>query len=808
MDKRSLLFVFAVTVSIFIVNLFFNYYDTKRQQEWLEKQKTIKAKQLEQLHADIERRTASVETLSLVRLYLDEQKKEFLTFGVAIGKGVLALPWNGEIPALLYAQKQQGQKLQPLVLLHAKESDVLLYSEKGASLPALPLINDLGHYDLQLLSFYRNEEGEHTLVTLAEYVDGQLIVLGKGPETDAIALMAQGKEYLPVGLFRHETSTLQTINQMPSLATFFSVSSFKKEEQLLQKKQEKFYALENSYLQLVFTNKGAALAEINLPFKSDTNPYSVVKSISFDQEMVSQAPSNAHFPAHPHYVAGNPLEQPQGQLGGYYPLLRRDVMTAIPRNNDIIQARYYALNVVSEYPEVAELIYELKTFEPTKIVFEAVQLHRRITKTYTLDSEAQGAPYCFTLDIKVEGDGRGLWITTGVPEVELLSGSASPTMKYRITRNGKAEVENLGLPKDSVTVTSLVPDWICNSNGFLGLIVDPLTEIDPGYMAQHISGNAVPSRLIELGKPYHRFTAAEFPGYNMLLPLRRQGGAMQFRIFAGPFATDILKSVDEAYSNPATGYNPDYLSCQNFYGWFSFISEPFAKFLLFLMKFFYSITHSWAASIVLLTIALRIMMYPLNTWSLKSMKKMQDIAPELTKIQEKYKKDPKKAQAEIMNLYRTRGVNPVSGCFPMLIQLPFLIGMFDLLKSTFELRGASFIPGWIDNLTAPDVLFRWDTPIFLIGNEFHLLPILLGGVMYFQQKFMTPLPKDSNKLTDQQKQQKMMAIVMPILFTVMFYQFASGLNIYWLSSMLLGILQQWYTMRQMKNSQREVKESA
>jgi YidC/Oxa1 family membrane protein insertase len=149
-------------------------------------------------------------------------------------------------------------------------------------------------------------------------------------------------------------------------------------------------------------------------------------------------------------------------------------------------------------------------------------------------------------------------------------------------------------------------------------------------------------------------------------------------------------------------------------------------------------------------------------------------------------------------LYRERGVNPVSGCLPLLIQMPFLIGMFDLLKSTFELRGASFIPGWIDNLTAPDVLFSWKTPIFFIGNQFHLLPVLLGLVMFFQQRMMSPLPKDQSLWTEQQRQQRFMGNIMTVVFTVMFYHFPSGLNIYWLSSILLGMLQQYWTTRSMK----------
>jgi YidC/Oxa1 family membrane protein insertase len=121
--------------------------------------------------------------------------------------------------------------------------------------------------------------------------------------------------------------------------------------------------------------------------------------------------------------------------------------------------------------------------------------------------------------------------------------------------------------------------------------------------------------------------------------------------------------------------------------------------------------------------------------------------------------------------------------------------MFDLLKSTFELRGVSFIPGWIDNLTAPDVVFSWNFPILFFGTDFHLLPFLLGAVMWVQQRFSTSTPKDKSLMTDQQKQQKLMGNIMTVVFTVMFYHFPSGLNIYWLSSMALGILQQWFMTR-------------
>lgn len=561
--------------------------------------------------------------------------------------------------------------------------------------------------------------------------------------------------------------------------------------------KEKFYVLENSYQQLVFSNVGGALAEINLPFQTETNTKSVVKEIQYDRDMVEQNPQNAHFPSHPYSVAGSD-QLSEGKLGGYYPLIRRDLIQKEGKKNVKIAPRYYAMNIVSDYPEVAELVYEVKNFTKDSITFEAKQGHRKITKTFSIADEEKGGPYTVDLKIEIEGEGRGLWLTSGVPEVEWISGGPAPALKYRITRNSQPEVKAMDLPQDSTTISEILPDWICDSNGFFGTIMDPLKESDGGLKAVQVAGTVVPSRLVEIDQQYDLYPADKMPGFQTYLPLKSGGGVQHFRVFAGPFSTEILKQVDTTYSNPETGYNPDYLSCQTFHGWFAFISEPFAKFLLFLMKQFYFVTGSWALSIILLTVALRIMLYPLNAWSFKSTIAMQEIAPKVKEIQERYKKEPQKAQMEIVNLYREKGVNPLSGCLPLLIQMPFLIGMFDLLKSTFELRGASFIPGWIDDLSAPDVLFEWGQPIFLIGNSFHLLPFLLGGVMLLQQRMMATGPQDPNQMNDQQRQQRAMGNIMTVVFTLMFYNFPSGLNLYWLSSMLLGILQQWWTARKMK----------
>lgn len=819
MDKRTLLFFISLSVTLFFVNYLFTQWDAEKNKEWYAQQARKKEIQLSRLENEIVQRTAPISTLPLTEVYKDSEGVHHLATGILDEDHILLLSSASEIPNKVYTRKLGSDlKLESFALVNPKpeEAELAIYAKEGTTQPlqvrALP---EKGSYDVQLI-FASDRAPSFSEVTLGEYRDGfirmPITKLVKDqpekygyklPEGSAIALFQINRSYVPVGVYHAEHQNFIPFKDMVSLKENIKITDAMPSAGPSTSKEEVYYVLENPYQQLVFSNIGGALTEINLPFQSEKNPQSVVLEINFDREMVEQHPQNAHFPSHPFYTPGkNPDEgfekHDKGVLGGYYPLLRRDLIETNAKKTIHVKPPYYAFNIVSEYPEVAELVYQVTHFDKNSITFEAKQPHRRITKTFTIGQDKGQAPYTLDLTLKIEGDSRGLWLTTGVPEVEWISGSIAPALKYRITRHNKVEVENLSLPQESLTVSSVRPDWVCNSNGFLGLILDPLSEVDSGYKAVFVPGNLVPSRLLEIGQEFQRFKAADMPGYAMMLPLKSTGGTMQFRIFAGPFSEGILKKVNAIYSDPATGYNPDYTACQSFHGWFSFISEPFAKFLMILMNIFHQFTGSWALSIVLLTVALRLLLYPLNAWSMKSMIRMQEIAPEVTALQEKYKKNPKQLQLEIANLYRNKGVNPVSGCFPLLIQMPFLIGMFDLLKSRFELRGASFIPGWIDDLAAPDVLFSWNYPIFFIGNEFHLLPILLGVVMYFQTRMSSNAPSDVKLMTDQQRQQRAMGNMMTVLFAVMFYNVPSGLNIYWLSSMLLGMLQQWWTARNMK----------
>jgi len=561
-------------------------------------------------------------------------------------------------------------------------------------------------------------------------------------------------------------------------------------------RNEEFYVLENEYQQLVFSTRGASLSEINLPLKSPQHPKSIVREIDIDREILKQSPQNAQFPLYPFYRAtetGKVLEN-QGSLGGYYPLLRRAQLNVDGETEVPVPPAYYAFNIQGKDPEIANLLYKVTRFESNLIQFQAKAGSRKITKTFYIPQQHNG-PYCFHLDIEIEGNTQDLWISSGVPDVELVAGGYTPLLRYQTIRSNGADVETISLPKPGTTLSSNNhPNWISNSNGFLGIILDPVNQIANGYQALQIEGQKFPTRFSLIDSSYHLYPADKYPGYATYLPL--ENNTTTFRIFAGPYDQALLKDLDKLYEEPKKNYNPEYVSAQYIQGWFSFISQPFTKFLFALMQFFHFITRSWALSIILLTIALKAMMYPLNTWSIRSSLKTQEFAPKIKAIQEKYKKDPRRSQQEVLNFYKENKFNPVSGCLPMLLQMPFLIGMFYLLKSSFPLRGAPFIPGWIDDLAAPDVVFSWGYPLWFIGNEFHLLPILTGLTMFLQQKMTSQIPKDASQLSDEaQKTQKMMAVMSPILITVLFYNFPSGLSIYFMFSTLLGMLQQWWMMK-------------
>ena len=182
--------------------------------------------------------------------------------------------------------------------------------------------------------------------------------------------------------------------------------------------------------------------------------------------------------------------------------------------------------------------------------------------------------------------------------------------------------------------------------------------------------------------------------------------------------------------------------------------------------------YSYGLAIILLTFLIRIVFWPLNHKSMVSTRHMQEIQPLITAVREKYKNDPQKQQQEMMALYKEHKINPMGGCLPMLIQIPVFFALFVVLRGAIELRFSSFL--WISDLSTPENLFKDVLPFGL-----NVLPLFMGVTMWIQQK-MTP--------TSDPQQQKMM-MMMPVLFTFMFYSFPSGLSLYWSTNQVMMIVQ-------------------
>jgi len=240
---------------------------------------------------------------------------------------------------------------------------------------------------------------------------------------------------------------------------------------------------------------------------------------------------------------------------------------------------------------------------------------------------------------------------------------------------------------------------------------------------------------------------------------------LEFRMFVGPKALDVLRAQ-----------KPPLDSLVDF-GWFTFVAKP-----LFLgLRFIYDHwVHNYGWAIVILTLFINFAMFPLKLKSIRSAQEMQRIAPLVKSIQDKYKNvkfnDPKKARMneEMMSLYKEHGVNPLGGCLPMALQLPFLYGFYRVLELPIELRHAPWIL-WITDLSSPDTFHPFGIPI-------PILPTIMVISMFIMQK-MTPVA------TADPAQQRMMWM-MPLFLGIMFYRLASGLNLYFLTANVVGILQQ------------------
>ncbi|MBW2246697.1 MAG: membrane protein insertase YidC [Deltaproteobacteria bacterium] len=246
----------------------------------------------------------------------------------------------------------------------------------------------------------------------------------------------------------------------------------------------------------------------------------------------------------------------------------------------------------------------------------------------------------------------------------------------------------------------------------------------------------------------------------------------KYKLFFGPKSTRVLKNLD--YDLVKAVY----------FGMFDIIAKP----CVWIMNFVYDhFIPNYGVAIIMLTLFTKIILWPLGNKSYKSMAEMKKIQPLMAGIKEKYKDDKKRMNEEVMGLYKTYKVNPMGGCLPMVAQIPIFFALYRMLYEAIELRHAPFF-WWINDLSAPDRLFRFDISIPFMQAPYGIpvLTIIMGASMFIQQKMSPPMGDAT--------QAKMM-MLMPLVFTVMFINFSSGLVLYWLVNNVISMGQQYYIQK-------------
>ncbi len=411
----------------------------------------------------------------------------------------------------------------------------------------------------------------------------------------------------------------------------------------------------------------------------------------------------------------------------------------------------------SGFPAPADGAWEVRRPDQKTVVFAADAGSVHIEKRYTVDTTR----YRLQLDVSIANRGAqpvDHHLAIALPGRQdpekrgggFFAGSSANIASALCFTDDKIERKAIDkLAKDPLDKTGLIK-WIGTDEKFFLLAAVPYPETPPrpGTCSSEVGADGVGRVVLKL--------------QDRTVPA--QGSVdYAFSVYAGPKDIADLEAVspggEEVQLDKAVDVS------------LAILSRP----ILSLLKFFHSFSHNWGLAIILLTVFIKLVTFYPTQKSLLSAKKMQKLAPKMNAIRKKYENDKQRQSVETMNLYKAHGVSPLGGCLPSLIQMPIWIALYSTLNYAVELYRSSFLH--IHDLTAKDPFHIGPLPL-------PLTPLLMGGVMFLQMR-MSPAGAD-------QQQQKMMATMMPVMFTAFSLFLPAGLAIYMLTSYLIGILQQLY----------------
>lgn len=377
--------------------------------------------------------------------------------------------------------------------------------------------------------------------------------------------------------------------------------------------------------------------------------------------------------------------------------------------------------------------------EKKSIIFASSINNVSIIKTYTFYPSS----YFFDLNIEIKNNSDN--IVNGKINLSLITPWNKDEKSEIYSFVGPVSYDGKDLLEDKIKELEKSPKVYQNNILWSGYTTKYfLTAISPKNTPEQV--------FINLN---NNFVENKFVSPSFSLPVNKSSNFV-YSAYFGPKQAEFLAASNNSFESAIH------------YGFF----HPLAKPLMVVLKFFYDYLGNYGFSIVLLTVCIKIIFWPLTQKSYKSMKGMQKLQPEMKKMREKYGSDKQKLNQEMMSFYKENKVNPLGGCLPMLIQIPVFFALYRVLLGSIELRHAPFIL-WITDLSAKD--------------PYYVTPLIMGVTMFIQQK-MTPSNMDPT-------QAKIM-LMMPVVFTFMFLNFPSGLVIYWLTNNLLTILQQYLIRRQ------------
>ncbi|MGK0184810.1 MAG: YidC/Oxa1 family membrane protein insertase [Verrucomicrobiales bacterium] len=444
--------------------------------------------------------------------------------------------------------------------------------------------------------------------------------------------------------------------------------------------------------------------------------------------------------------------------------------------------------------EIDNGVYELKSAEGQNPVIYSGMIADglAVEKTYTLSTSEAGSGYLWDLKVTLSnpsdaGKKEEIYIYSGNSATVHSSDLIKPSVGWHAEDDtdswdiGKFKSGGfMGFGKRGDSPGDLAKagtygtwQWMALFNQFYTTLVSPrdITKAGPAsYWVEYLetTENANAAGSID-GTPEVPTITTRLHmavGRGLVTLDAGQSTELNYELYVGPRSHNILEAVDSESKDQARAANREDVL---FYGWFGIVS----RFLMSSMTFLERYVGSWGLAIVILTICIRVVIWPLHAKSHRTMKRMALLSPKMQELKEKYPDNPQKMQQEVMKLYRDFGVSPVGGCLPIFLQFPIFLGYYRMLQSAVELRGQGFL--WAPDLSIPDTIAT------ISGVDINPLPLVMTVTMFIQMR-MTPKSTDKNV----QAQQRMF-MFMPFVFLFICYNFASALALYWTVQNIFGI---------------------